>query len=58
MCDSRDVAELVRRLDEVVAGVEVARVLQRQRESARLRVDAEPRRLAYQFASATSNICT
>ena len=41
-----DVPELVARLDEVVARVEVARVLEREREPARLRVDAQPRRLA------------
>src|SRR3954466_15433207 len=34
------------RLDEVVARVDVARVLEREREPARLGVDAEARRLA------------
>ena len=37
---------LYSRLDEVVAGVEVARVLEREREPAGLRVDAQARRLA------------
>src|SRR4029079_1667016 len=41
------VAELVAGLDEVVAGVEVACVLAREREPARLRVDAEAWRLAH-----------
>ena len=41
-----DVAELERRLHEVVAGIEVARVLDREREPTRLRMHAEARRLA------------
>ncbi len=41
-----DVAQLVARLHEVVARVEITGVLERQREPARLRVDAEPRWLS------------
>ena len=41
-----DVSEEVARLDEVVARVEVAGVLEREREPARLGVDAQPGRLA------------
>ena len=41
-----DVAEQVRRLDEVIAGVHVAGVFHREREPAGLAVDAHPRLLA------------
>ena len=41
-----DVAEAVARLDEVVARIDVAGVLEREREPARLGVHAEPGRLA------------
>src|SRR6266513_1103615 len=42
-----DVPEQVARLDKVVARIEIAGVLECEREAARLGVDAEPRRLAH-----------
>ena len=53
-----DVAQQVARLDEVIARVDVPRVLKRECESAGLAVHAQAGGSPTQFASAVSNICT